>query len=150
MRVTAPRSGRLAIAAAAAVLGVVASAGVADAQEATSQGTLSPATAGCPSDGQLDTNYVCTSLSSGGLFHRKYTNDVISTWYTKTSGSAITLKLGFTAGGTTRWTGSVTESSGQTKTGTWTGTGVAYCTLTVGIISVSGQGQFQTPQATGC
>jgi hypothetical protein len=132
-------------------MAVVASAGVADAQGTVSpRQTVTPMTAGCPSSGQIDVNYVCTSLSSGGLFHRKYTNDVISTWYVKTGGSTITAKLGFTAGGTTRWSNSFTQSSGQTKTYSWSNTGVAYCTLTVGIISVVDQGQFQTPQATGC
>ncbi|WNI16032.1 hypothetical protein [Actinacidiphila sp. ITFR-21] len=148
---TTTRPGRLAVAAVAAAIGVVAAGGIADAQgTGTPRETTAPATAGCPGDGHLDTNYVCTSLSGGGLFHRKYTNDVISTWYTKTGGSAITAKLGFSASGKTHWGGSFTESSGQTKTANWSGTGVAYCTLTVGLISVAGQGMFQTPQATGC
>lgn len=107
-------------------------------------------TAGCPSSGQIDTNYVCTSLTSGGLFHRKYTNDVISSWYVKTGGSAITATLGFSGGGVTKTSAKFTESAGQTVTKSWSGTGVAYCTLTVGILTVDGQGSFQTPQASGC
>ncbi|MBQ0987689.1 hypothetical protein KBZ10_24855 [Streptomyces sp. F63] len=98
----------------------------------------------CPSSGSIDRAYVCTSLSSGVLFHRKYTNDVASTWYSKDSGGRISARLGYDGAGS-KWTGYYTILSGQKKTGSWSG--VAYCNSTIGKMQVKGQQTFQTPLA---
>ncbi|MEU4199588.1 hypothetical protein AB0F64_06515 [Streptomyces sp. NPDC026294] len=102
--------------------------------------------AGCPGSGQIDRNYTCTSLSSGVLFHRKYTNDVASTWYTKTSGGTISARLGYNRGGSSHYGAKFSQSSGTTKTSTWNG--VDYCSSTVGMLTVDGQQTFQTPLAS--
>ncbi|WP_382466501.1 hypothetical protein ACFIN9_40915 [Streptomyces noursei] len=104
-------------------------------------------TASCPGDGHLSTNYTCTSLSSGELYHRKYTNNQASTWYTKTSGSGITARVGYNRSGSTQWSGWFSQSSGTTKTGNWAN--VTYCSGTVGLLQVEGQQTFQT-HLTAC
>ncbi|WP_093799949.1 hypothetical protein [Streptomyces sp. Wb2n-11] len=94
--------------------------------------------------GTLSRGYVCTTLSSGTLYHRKYTNDIASTWYDKDSGGSITARLGYDGAGY-KWTGWFTQSAGTTKTGTWSD--VSYCNATIGRLEVSGQQTFQTPLA---
>lgn len=117
----------------------------AHAQEAHPRAAVALA-AGCPGDGQIDRNYTCTSLSSGALFHRKYTNDKASTWYVKTSGGTISARLGYNRGGVNHFGGTFSQSSGTTKTSSWNG--VTYCSATVGLLNVSGQQTFQTPLAS--
>lgn len=99
----------------------------------------------CPNDGHLSRNYTCSSLSSGDLYHRKYTNNRASTWYTKNDGSSITARVGYNRAGSTSWSGWFSQSSGTTKTGSWSG--VSYCSSTVGLLEVRGQQTFQTPLA---
>ncbi|MER5276209.1 hypothetical protein ABT025_10690 [Streptomyces sp. NPDC002809] len=135
-----------------ALLMVLGAAGSATAAE---EGGVSVQTAGCPGDGNFGYGSVCTSLSSGAVFHSKTVNGsgntVITTRYKKTSGSSITAKLGYTYAGTTYWGSTFTQSSGTEKTKTWTRTGDVFkCRATVGIMNVSGQGNFQTPVSQYC
>ncbi|TJZ99508.1 hypothetical protein FCI23_45480 [Actinacidiphila oryziradicis] len=78
------------------------------------------------------------------LQHYKYTNDVATTAYYKTGGSAVSVKVGYAQGSSTHYSVSSTISSGGSKSATWTG--VAYCTTTVGLLSAS-SGTYQTPPA---
>ncbi|MEU6125983.1 hypothetical protein [Streptomyces sp. NPDC047123] len=118
----------------------------------TSDGPVLLRAAGCPGDGYNGgPNSRCTSLTSGALFHSKYhpnaTSGAIKTWYKKTGGGAITVKLGYTKGSTTHYGAAVKQSSGTTKSKSWTTSYDGICSSTVGIMSVSGQGIFQTPSA---
>ncbi|MFK4064529.1 hypothetical protein [Streptomyces sp. NPDC029674] len=120
--------------------------------EAAADGPVMLRSAGCPGDGYSGSaNSRCTSLTSGALFHSKYhpnaNNGAIRTWYKKTGGSAITVKLGYNKGGTTHYGAAVRQTSGTTKSKTWTTSYDGICSSTVGIMSVSGQGTFQTPSA---
>ncbi|AZM51221.1 hypothetical protein DMA15_00325 [Streptomyces sp. WAC 01529] len=117
-----------------------------------SEGVVMPLAAGCPHDGYGGgPNSRCTSLSGGALYHSKYhpdrNNGAIKTWYKKTSGSTVTVKLGYTKGSTTHYGAAVKQKSGTTKSKTWKTGYDDICSSTVGIMSVSGQGIFQTPSA---
>ncbi|MCZ1005922.1 hypothetical protein [Streptomyces lydicus] len=90
-------------------------------------------------------NYTCSSLSSGELYHQKYTNNRASTRYKKTGGSSITARVGFNRAGSTSWSGWFSQSSGTTKTGNWNN--ISYCSSTVALLQVPGQQTFQMPLA---
>jgi hypothetical protein len=130
------------VAAVAGVAAVALGSGV-----AAQASTVTPAlggTTGCPSSGYIDNYFTCTSLSNGVLQHYKYTNDVATTAYYKTGGSAVSVKVGYAQGSSTHYSVSSTISSGGSKSATWTG--VAYCTTTVGLLSASSN-TYQTPPA---
>ncbi|MFI6767341.1 hypothetical protein [Streptomyces sp. NPDC050355] len=106
----------------------------------------------CPGDGKMGTGVVCTSLSSGAVWHVKgHSPDLrITTTYDKTSGGRITAKLGYNYKGRTSWGGQFTQVSGTTKSKSWTVWDEAqWCAPTIGVMWVKGQGTFQTPSA-GC
>ncbi|MEV0749824.1 hypothetical protein AB0I75_32230 [Streptomyces sp. NPDC050273] len=137
----------------ALVLSVWSTSGVAQADTVSgTNGEATVLTAGCPSDGWYGgVNSRCTSLSSGALFHQKWHptsgTGEIKTWYVKSSGSAISMKLGYVQGGTTHYGSTVSQVSGTTKTKTWSTSYDNVCSATTGVMSVSGQGLFQTPSA---
>ncbi|WP_354645259.1 hypothetical protein [Kitasatospora camelliae] len=138
-----------AVATVTACLSVPATAFAAEADE---PGDTVAQVAGCPRDGQLGVNSVCTSLSSGAVFqgktHPDFNHTRVITYYKKTGGSEITAKLGYSAGGTTHWGPQFKQSKGSTKTKTWTITDWYYiCKPTVGMLWVKDQGTFQTPVA---
>ncbi|MGI5482283.1 hypothetical protein [Streptomyces lavendofoliae] len=94
----------------------------------------------------------CTVLGSGTLFHQKFnasaTKTQITTWYTKDSGDPITAKFGYSHGGTDYWAGNFNQSKGTTKSTSWFSyTPDFRCATTVGLLSVVGQGRYQTPPA---
>lgn len=70
------------------------------------------------------------------------------TWYEKTGGGTITAKLGFNYAGTNTWGSTFTQSAGTTKSASWTRYWSTDCYSTVGLLSVTGQGTFQTPAGT--
>ncbi|GGV97306.1 hypothetical protein GCM10015535_68470 [Streptomyces gelaticus] len=91
--------------AAVAGLTVAAMGGTGAAQASTSapSGDVSVQEA-CPDNGQIGYGRVCTTLSSGRLFHDKTQASGpvnVKTWYEKSSGGTITAKLGFNYAGTT-------------------------------------------------
>lgn len=131
--------------AAGVTLVALGTATTANAAPATPQNHAVASAASCPDDGRLERNYTCTSLGSGELFHRKYTNNKASTWYKKTEGSSITARVGYSVNGTDHWGGWFSQSSGTTKSGNWSG--VSYCSSSVGMLHVKGQQTFQTPPA---
>ncbi|MFF2732837.1 hypothetical protein ACFVS9_33665 [Streptomyces sp. NPDC058008] len=106
----------------------------------------------CPSSGQVGYGRVCTSLSSGRLFHDKTQGSgpvTVRTWYEKNSGgSSISAKLGFNYAGTTTWGSTFTQSPGTTKSASWSRNWSTDCYSTIGMMSVTGQGTFQTPSGT--
>ncbi|WP_407548678.1 hypothetical protein QOM21_05940 [Streptomyces sp. Pv4-95] len=108
-------------------------------------GTTKALMASCPGDGHISRNYTCTTLGSGELYHQKYTNNRASTWYKKTGGGSITARVGYNRSGSTAWSGWFSQSSGTTKTGSWSN--VTYCAGTVGLLEVRGQQTYQTPLA---
>ncbi|MYT33092.1 hypothetical protein GTY73_30925 [Streptomyces sp. SID8354] len=119
---------------------------LAHAESPSSTGKAVAYAAGCPGDGRIARNHSCSSLSSGALFHQKFTNDKASTSYKKTGGSSISARLGFNRAGTTKWSGWFSQGSGTTKSYSWSG--VTYCSSTVGLLEVKGQQTFQTPLAS--
>ncbi|WP_274912103.1 hypothetical protein [Streptomyces sp. WZ-12] len=118
---------------------------LAHAESLSGTGNAVAYAAGCPGDGHLTRNHTCTSLSSGALFHQKYTNDKASTSYKKTGGSSISARLGFNRAGTTKWSSWFSQGGGTTKSYSWSG--VTYCSSTVGLLEVKGQQTYQTPLA---
>ncbi|MCX4774912.1 hypothetical protein OG322_40155 [Streptomyces sp. NBC_01260] len=145
------KSSRKAVVYLLAAPATMALSGITETAYATEGDDASVLTAGCPSYERFNNNYVCTSLSSGALFHPKghsgATATSTATKYTKLSGSSITAKLGYTYKGTTYWGGTFTQASGTTKTNTWTRNDYDWvCNST--FMNVSGQGNFQTPVAS--
>ncbi|WP_030209500.1 hypothetical protein [Streptomyces sp. NRRL S-87] len=112
-----------------------------------------PYIAGCPDSGYPvpgNPSQSCTSMTNGALFHGKHhpdsTRTRIYSQYKKTSGSAITARLGYNYAGTNHWGDWFTQSAGTTKTKDWyTYDYDFWCNNTVGLLNVSGQGTFQTP-----
>ncbi|MFI1200677.1 hypothetical protein ACH4VR_14705 [Streptomyces sp. NPDC020883] len=119
---------------------------LAHAESPSNTGKAVAYAAECPGDGRIARNHTCTSLSSGALFHQKFTNDKASTSYKKTGGSGISARLGFNRAGVTKWSGWFSQGGGTTKSNSWSG--VTYCASTVGLLEVKGQQTYQTPLAS--
>ncbi|MGW1593013.1 hypothetical protein [Streptomyces sp. NPDC002343] len=107
----------------------------------------------CDSSGYMSDNtptHRCTTLSNGVLAHWKAysgsTDTTIITAYSKTGGSTISARLGYTLGGSTHYGSYQSISSGNTKSTSWEKTGDYYCSSTVGLLNYSG-GTYQTPSA---
>jgi hypothetical protein len=111
------------------------------------------ATAGCPSSGYPtpgDPSASCTSMDNGALFHTKFHPDAsktrIQSSYVKTGGGSITAKLGYNYSGTNHYSASFTQRSGTTVKRHWDRNDYNFwCKTTIGLLSVNGQGSFQTP-----
>ncbi|MBH1933761.1 hypothetical protein I5Q34_05530 [Streptomyces sp. AV19] len=108
--------------------------------------------AGCPRDGRLGPNYVCTSLSNGAVFHNKMDDGnfiAIHSSYEKRGGGRITAKLGYSHRGNERWGGWHDYSAGQSRMEEDRNYDFAFlCEPTIGLLKVDGQGMFQTPMAS--
>ncbi|GHE81362.1 hypothetical protein GCM10018785_56700 [Streptomyces longispororuber] len=133
--------------------GVAAEGGTDGDESLVADGEIAIKAAGCPHDGRFGPNSVCTSLSGGAVFHSKYHPDAtrtgIKTSYKKSSGSAVTNKLGYTYKGTTHWGAYGSQKKGTTRSKTWTRTDYDFvCSSTVGIMHVKGEGSYQTPVAS--
>lgn len=140
-----------AIAVTASALMMAAGMGAASAQAAT-DGDFT-AKQGCPSSGKVSSTHSCTSLSGGIVHHLKSIGQngvTIRTRYEKNnSGSKITAKLGYSYSGSTYWGGSFTQNNNTTKSKEWVrASWQTHCYTTTGLLSVTGQGQFQTPAAS--
>ncbi|MFJ3717010.1 hypothetical protein [Streptomyces sp. NPDC090057] len=100
------------------------------------------------------TGYECTTLSNGDLCVRIYHSSdgysytrKIEVDYTKYSGSAISIKGGFSGSGVGGWAGSYsTLSAGNTYRHYFDNVPFTDGQYVTGLIQVSGQGQFATPQ----
>ncbi|MFD3657703.1 hypothetical protein [Streptomyces sp. NPDC058620] len=132
------------------MVGAMGATGSASASTSAPSGDVSIQES-CPGSGQLGYGRVCTTLSSGRLFHDKTqgSGDVsVRTWYEKSSGGAISAKLGFNYAGSTSWGSQFSQSAGTTKSATWSRAWSSDCYSTNGLLAVSGQGTFQTPSGT--
>ncbi|MDT0616088.1 hypothetical protein [Streptomyces lancefieldiae] len=90
----------------------------------------------------------CTSLSNGIVYHKKdYNNPTrMYTTYSKTGGSSVSVRLGYSMSGSTTYSGYFTISSGQTVQKSWSKNGAYMCYNSTGVLNYSG-GTFQTPTA---
>lgn len=107
----------------------------------------------CDSSGYMADNTPmkrCTSLSNGVLAHWKSygtgTSTNITTNYSKTGGSTVSVRVGYGLGSSTVYSSYFSIASGQTKGKTWNKTGDYYCSSSTGLLNYSG-GTFQTPSA---
>ncbi|MFE1749818.1 hypothetical protein [Streptomyces anandii] len=93
----------------------------------------------------------CTSLSNGILYNKQSlsgsTTNVFTT-YSKTGGSSVSVRLGYTYRGSTHYSSYFSIGSGQTVKKTFTQGASAYCQSMTGVLNYSG-GTFQTP-STHC
>lgn len=141
-----------AAAVASSALMIAVGLGAASAQAATDGGDFTAKLA-CPSSGKISSTHSCTSLSGGVVHHLKSIGQngvTIRTRYEKNgSGSTITAKLGYSYSGSTYWGGSFTQSNNTTRSKEWVRSSwQTHCYTTTGLLSVTGQGQFQTPAAS--
>ncbi|MFE6940180.1 hypothetical protein [Streptomyces chartreusis] len=109
------------------------------------------AAAYCDSSGYTATSSPtdrCSKLSNGILYHKKTNSSptVISTQYSKTGGSKVSVRLGYSMSGSTTYSTYSSISAGQTVTKSWRKTGDYGCYNSTGILNYSG-GTFQTPAA---
>ncbi|KUM77204.1 hypothetical protein [Streptomyces griseorubiginosus] len=86
----------------------------------------------------------CTTLTNGILAVKQASNGLIGTEYYKKSGSAVSIKLGYSRSGTSHYASAVSISSGQTKLKNWSLGESAYCSNIIGLMSASGS-TYQTP-----
>jgi hypothetical protein len=104
----------------------------------------------CEHDGSTDVPWVrCTKLDNGRLFHGKKTYDTETravTFYQKTGGGSVTLRLGYTANGTEHWSDYFTQKKGETKTRSWHfGPRNQECKSSVGLLQEKHSDKRQTP-----
>ncbi|CQR63141.1 hypothetical protein [Streptomyces leeuwenhoekii] len=90
----------------------------------------------------------CTSLSNGIVYHKKDYNNPTSiyTTYSKTGGSSVSVRLGYSMSGSTTYSGYFSIGSGQTMQKSWSKSGAYMCYNSTGVLNYSG-GTFQTPSA---
>ncbi|MFJ6661582.1 hypothetical protein ACIQNG_35320 [Streptomyces sp. NPDC091377] len=109
------------------------------------------AAAYCSSSGYSSTNEPmerCTKLSNGVLYNKQTSGTNVYTTYSKTGGSTVSVRLGYTYAGTTKYSPYFSISSGSTVKKSWTLGSSAYCKSMTGVLNYSG-GTFQTP-STHC
>ncbi|MEU1280323.1 hypothetical protein [Streptomyces sp. NPDC005805] len=108
----------------------------------------------CSSSGYTEggfPNLRCTKLSNGVLSHNKrdlyptHKTGVTTTYY-KSGGSSVSVRLGYSMSGSTKYSSSFTINSGKKVTKSWTASVSSLCLNSVGILNYSG-GMFQTPAA---
>ncbi|MBY8884972.1 hypothetical protein K7472_08935 [Streptomyces sp. PTM05] len=105
--------------------------------------------------GNCDYYVSCTSLSNGTLYVSVFDAgsrpSEIQDQYVKTGGGTITARFEYNDGSSIHYdNGAFSQGSGQTKTFEWKNQYPASCAPIVGILSVSGQGTFQTPPVDDC
>jgi hypothetical protein len=90
----------------------------------------------------------CTSLSNGKLYHKKDGNSPTTLWttYSKTGGSSVSIRLGYSLSGSTVYSSYFSIGSGQTVQKSWSKSGSYMCYNSTGLLNYSG-GTFQTPTA---
>ncbi|MEV6740467.1 hypothetical protein AB0N14_27355 [Streptomyces sp. NPDC051104] len=90
----------------------------------------------------------CTSLSNGVLVHKKDGNSPTTLWttYSKTGGSTVSVRLGYSMSGSTTYSSYFNISSGQTVQKSWSKSGSYMCYDSIGVLNYSG-GTYQTPTA---
>ncbi|MFD5854923.1 hypothetical protein [Streptomyces chartreusis] len=109
------------------------------------------AAAHCSSSGYTATNEPmerCTELSNGYLYNKQSSNDKVFTTYSKTGGSSVRVRLGYTYRGSTHYSSYFSISSGDTVKKEFKPSGFNYCQSVTGVLNYSG-GTFQTP-STHC
>ncbi|MFC9614480.1 hypothetical protein [Streptomyces sp. NPDC056938] len=112
---------------------------------------MASAAAYCSGSGYTATNEPmerCTTLSNGILYNKQVSGTTVYTTYSKTGGSSISAKLGYTYSGSTKYASATSISSGQTVKKSFGLGATAYCKSMTGVLNYSG-GTFQTP-ATHC
>ncbi|MGJ3558823.1 hypothetical protein ACR6C2_07540 [Streptomyces sp. INA 01156] len=107
------------------------------------------AAAYCSSSGYTSTGLPterCTELSNGYLYHKKdYNNPTyMYTTYSKTGGSSVSVRLGYSMSGSTTYSSYFTISACQTVQKSWSKSGSYMCYNSTGVLNYSG-GTFQTP-----
>lgn len=105
------------------------------------------AAAYCSGSGYTATNEPmerCTTLSNGILYNKQVSGTTVYTTYSKTGGSTVSIRLGYTYGGSTKYSSYFSISSGQTQKRSWGLGASAYCKSMTGVLNYSG-GTFQTP-----
>jgi len=90
----------------------------------------------------------CTTLSNGILYNKQISGTTVYTTYSKTGGSTVSVRLGYTYSGSTTYSSYFSISSGETQRKSWGLGASAYCKSMTGVLNYSG-GTFQTP-ATHC
>ncbi|MEV7856794.1 hypothetical protein ACFVZJ_37275 [Streptomyces sp. NPDC058322] len=90
----------------------------------------------------------CSTLSNGILYNKQSSGTTVATTYAKTGGSAVSVRLGYTYGGSTTYSSYFSISSGQTVKKSWGLSDTAFCKSMTGVLNYSG-GTFQTP-STHC
>ncbi|MFF6888712.1 hypothetical protein ACFY9F_36680 [Streptomyces sp. NPDC012421] len=108
----------------------------------------------CSSSGYTEggfPNLRCTKLSNGVVSHGKRDlyptfGTAVSTTYYKSGGSSVSVRLGYSMSGASKYSSPFTIGSGQTVTRSWTVSASSLCLNSVGILNYSG-GTFQTPAA---
>ncbi|MFF2127493.1 hypothetical protein ACFVW1_19235 [Streptomyces olivochromogenes] len=112
---------------------------------------VASAAAYCDSSGYTATNEPmsrCTTLTNGILYAHQSSNDKISTQYSKTGGSSVSVRLGYSYRGSMHYSSYFSIDKGDTVTKQFSpGTGT-YCQSMTGVLNYSG-GTFQTP-STHC
>ncbi|WP_320779379.1 hypothetical protein [Streptomyces sp. CRN 30] len=111
---------------------------------------VAPAHASGTADVGIQARVECTKLSNGQLCISLNTSPSrVEVFYTKTGGSTITARLGYrtTSGSGTTYGPTKTISLNERANSTWN---MSYrCDIDwKGVISVTGQGTFETPWAT--
>jgi len=109
------------------------------------------AAASCSDSGYTATNEPmerCTSLSNGILYNKQVSGTTVYTTYSKTEGTTVSVRLGYTYNGSTTYSSYFSISSGQTVRKSWGLSSSAYCKSMIGVLNYSG-GTFQTP-STHC
>lgn len=109
------------------------------------------AAAYCSSSGWTSTNEPmerCTELSNGILYNKQTSEPKVFTTYSKTGGSSVRVRLGYTYRGSTHYSSYFTIGSGETVKKGFSPSGFRYCQSVTGVLNYSG-GTFQTP-STHC
>jgi hypothetical protein len=105
------------------------------------------AAAYCSGSGYTATNEPmerCTTLSNGILYNKQISGTTVYTTYSKTGGSTVSVRLGYTYSGSTTYSAYFSISSGETEKRSWGLGSSAYCKSMTGVLNYSG-GTFQTP-----
>ncbi|MEU5578834.1 hypothetical protein ABZ791_00030 [Streptomyces huasconensis] len=105
------------------------------------------AAAYCSHSGYTATNEPmerCSSLSNGVLYNKQISGAKVFTTYSKTGGSAVKVRLGYSLGGSTHYAAAVKIGSGETKKKSWGLSSGSFCKSMTGLMKYNG-GTYQTP-----
>ncbi|MFH8344020.1 hypothetical protein [Streptomyces sp. NPDC018045] len=123
-------------------VGVVLATSLLAAAGLAAPASAAPRNAG-PSCTQLSNGTLCVGIIDGG--------HTVNLVYGKTGGSPVTVKFGYRKGHTKHISNAYTVKKGDTKTYKFKKQNLG-CSTIYGLLSVAGQGNFETPglHNTGC